>query len=391
MRFLHLLLVGAALGCSSTSTNEGDADAGTGGSAGDSGADAPALCDDAGLASDPNHCGACGHSCLGGGCVDGKCMPTSIFDNDTKKYGSSGTMGPLLVDGDYLFVGDAGDLGATGLTGALWRMATDGTDLLRLDEPGSTEVQAIALNKSSLFWTSLEGSVKQVSTAGGSVSLLAPETGGTLRGIAAAGNHVFYAAGPVIKQLYTIGNASAAVTPGLANPQGVAVSGSHVYFTTLGAGSSDGAVQRAPVDLSNTPPALKGPVEPLVAAQPGPGALALDATHVFWLTGDGSVHRAGLGGDEPTVLAEGKEDPDRTPQGIALDATYVYWTSWGACTNAAGCGAKPLQGRVQRVPKAGGAKRILAEGKFLPTGIGVDASAVYWTNWWFGSVSRLAL
>lgn len=393
-----IVLLFAALvstqGCSSTSTNPAEATgggAGAGGTVGDSGPDAPAPCADAGLASDPENCGACGHSCLGGACVEGKCTPTIIFQNDAKKYGTTGTLGPLVVDGDYLFIGDVGDLGSTGLTGALWRMTTDGTDLLRLDEAGTTEVQAVALNAGSLFWTSVEGKVSQVSTAGGAPSTLATEPGGGLRGIAVTTNHVFYVAGPVIKQLYTIGNANVAVTPGLANPSNVALSGGYVYFTTQGAGAADGAVQRVPVDLSNAPPTIKGPVEPLVAGQPIPSALALDATHVFWVTGDGNVHRAAPDGAQVELLHAGTEDPDRAPQGIALDDKYVYWSSWGSCVNAAGCGGKKIHGRVQRVAKVGGAKEILAEGEFLPTGIGVDSKAVYWTNWWFSSVSRLAL
>ncbi len=38
------------------------------------GGPAPA-CDPANAASDPNHCGRCGHSCLGGTCSGGKCQP----------------------------------------------------------------------------------------------------------------------------------------------------------------------------------------------------------------------------------------------------------------------------------------------------------------------------
>lgn len=240
----------------------------------------------------------------------------------------------------------------------------------------------------------LEGNLNKVGKGGGPVATLATETGGTLRGLTVAGNHVFYVSGSVVNQLYQVGNAKAAVTPGLAAPSAVALSGSYLYFTaagTTGASFSDGALGRVPVELSSAPPKLVGPVEPLADAQNHPSALALDATHVFWLTGEGHVHRAKLDGSDGTVLAQGTEDPDRTPQGIALDSTHVYWTSWGACPNAAGCGDKQLHGRVQRVAKTGGPKQILAEGKFLPTGIGVDASAVYWTNWWFTSVSRLAL
>jgi len=45
---------------------------------GDGGTDATPPCDESMTASDPNHCGKCGHSCLGGACVAGDCKPAVL-------------------------------------------------------------------------------------------------------------------------------------------------------------------------------------------------------------------------------------------------------------------------------------------------------------------------
>lgn len=176
-------------------------------------------------------------------------------------------------------------------------------------------------------------------------------------------------------------------------PGALALSGSHLYYTTggSGVGSSDGSVGRISVDLKSPPSKTPGLNETLAQGQMSPSAIAIDAVAVYWVTLQGDLHRLALAGGPEKVLAAGAEDADVNPQAIALDDTHVYWTSWGACLNAGGCGEKKLHGRVQRVPKTGGAKEVLAEGGFLATGIAVDKSAVYWTNWWFTSVARLAL
>lgn len=395
-----LVPLAVALGCSSTTENPkaGAGGAGAGGTSGASGASGSAgasggaagtaQCNDAGLLTDEHNCGSCGHSCLGGGCVAGKCQPAVIFSKPGSSS-TSGALGPLVADGLRLFVGDSGDLGKSVLTGALWVMDLDGKNFERLDPGGSTEVVALASDSTTVYWTSAEGVLKAVNKEGGAVSSLVSDPV-TMHGVAVFGKHAFYVGGTTVKQVYLVGDKSWALTGPLPNPRALAVSGGYLYFTTSGNSPAfvDGTLSRIAVDLGDSPSQALKPVETLAQDQFSPGPLATDATHVYWSTAEGDIHRMPFAGSAPEKVAKANDAADQAPQAIAVDAAYVYWTSWGACVTT-GC---TIKGRVQRAPKDGGsAKEVLAEGEMLPTGIAVDQGAVYWTNWWFASVSRLAL
>jgi hypothetical protein len=57
------------------------------------------------LASDPENCGACGHRCLGGVCVDGLCQPVEIAGGFTSP-------GTLAVGAGYIYVRDRSSSGS---------------------------------------------------------------------------------------------------------------------------------------------------------------------------------------------------------------------------------------------------------------------------------------
>jgi hypothetical protein len=56
---------------------------------------APPVC---GAADDPNNCGGCHHSCLGGACASGVCQPVVLAEGQLDLYG--GGPGAILVDGE---------------------------------------------------------------------------------------------------------------------------------------------------------------------------------------------------------------------------------------------------------------------------------------------------
>jgi hypothetical protein len=82
------------------------------------------------------------------------------------------------------------------------------------------------------------------------------------------------------------------------------------------------------------------------------------------------------GGGMPVVVASSQIQPS----GIVVDATYVYWSNyaWGNVT----------MGTVMRAAKNGGAPEVLASGLAHPGAMAQDATALYWTA--ASAVMRLA-
>ena len=122
-----------------------------------------------------------------------------------------------------------------------------------------------------------------------------------------------------------------------------------------------------------------------------PGALAIDATDVYFTRGgtsannysDGAVMKVPIEGGMPIMLASGQ----RSPSGIAVDTSAVYWTDWGTFV---GPSLDHALDTVMAVPLGGGSPVTLASGQNGPQGVAVDATNIYWTNS-YGTVMRMPL
>jgi sugar lactone lactonase YvrE len=96
----------------------------------------------------------------------------------------------------------------------------------------------------------------------------------------------------------------------------------------------------------------------------------VDSTSVYWTaSNDGTVMEVPIGGGTPVALASLQS----YPTGIAVDGTSVYWTNYAGAGSCA-------RGSVMKVGLAGGAPITLAADQLFPDGIAVDATSVYWTN-----------
>ena len=123
---------------------------------------------------------------------------------------------------------------------------------------------------------------------------------------------------------------------------------------------------------------LGGAPMQLAGSQSDVKGLVVDATSVYWVTGNGgAVMKVPLDGGVVTELASGPADY------IAVDATHVYWTSYGGHT-------------VMRVPLGGGAPSQVAATRTTTSAIAVDATSVYWVdqgtspNFSDGAIMKLA-
>lgn len=86
----------------------------------------------------------------------------------------------------------------------------------------------------------------------------------------------------------------------------------------------------------------------------------MDGKAIYWAE-EGAIVKWGKYGGSPFVLASGVISPRR----VAADGYFVYWTDFDA-------------GTVSRVPKDGGEVEILAAGEEKPGEIAVDDDYVYW-------------
>jgi hypothetical protein len=147
----------------------------------------------------------------------------------------------------------------------------------------------VAVGGSALFFVDgVDGDVREVPIAGGSVSIFAASQYATA----------------------------------------LATDASNVYWTASPTAST-GTVLQEPLDGGS-------PVT-LVSNLDEPDAIAVDATNVYFATGgsgNGTVARVPIGGGTPTTLATGQSEP----VGIALNSTTVFWVTFG-------------DGKIQSVPK----------------------------------------
>jgi hypothetical protein len=105
--------------------------------------------------------------------------------------------------------------------------------------------------------------------------------------------------------------------------------------------------------------------------------LVADATHLYYWLRAGTVKRIARSGGAPEIIVDSSRVvPTRPPipeaalnfsqafDTVALDAEHVYWIA-------------PRQGAVFRAEKSGGAPQVLADGLDTPVALAVDAGQVY--------------
>ena len=146
---------------------------------------------------------------------------------------------------------------------------------------------------------------------------------------------------------------------GVAFGPGLAVSASHVYWT-----SEDGtSIGRAKLDGSG--------INLSFIASGFADGLAVSASHVYW-TSPNSIGRANLDGTgvNPSFIS----GAGFFPVGVAVDARHIYWATQPA--------SEFVQGSIGRANLNGTGvdPSFIAEAGFYPFGVAVDAGHIYWTS-----------
>jgi len=196
-------------------------------------------------------------------------------------------------------------------------------------------------------------------------------------------------------------------TGGSAGSSGVAGASQCVPGTGGPGGfGGDAGCESAPIDTDTDPTncgQLGHVCDPVALAsdQGLPGAVATDATHVYWLnsgsntftgctfsptlpdvcsgntvgTHDGAVMKVPLGGGTPIALAGGMG----SLRAIAADATNVYFVEYNQWFTSPGVTDEAWN--VMKVPLGGGTPTILAERQAAPTAIVIRGANAYWVNY----------
>jgi hypothetical protein len=106
---------------------------------------------------------------------------------------------------------------------------------------------------------------------------------------------------------------------GASSPCGVVVDSAHIYWANQGPIGTGTTIGRANLDGSNVD-------QSFISGASDPCGIAVDGSHVYWANlGSGSIGRANLNGtgvDQNFI-------PTSSPCGLAVDAGHIYWSTAG--------------------------------------------------------------
>ncbi|KIG15839.1 hypothetical protein DB30_05146 [Enhygromyxa salina] len=304
------------------------------------------------LGEDPEHCGACGHDCLGGTCDAGTCAPVelasgkgrlfmALVDQTHVYYGGDGVAvgrigkdgsddvvlapaGPMLTDKEWCyesaFTGDAvvwgNDWVQPGVRGCTVPDCAGGVQTFM---PGMNMfTMTYDATNSRLYWNQGADLVSAAWPGGNSTVFLA---GQNPRDLATDGDYVYWVARLAVEDYHVrkraVGGGNM-VELALNRPEaiGFAVGGSKLFW-----GESVGIVQ-APL-----PNGIGGADPQVFANVTGIRKIVADSSHLYWTSqqdGVGTVGRCPLAGCDgpPEILAQVED-----PWGITFDPAAIYFVT----------------------------------------------------------------
>jgi hypothetical protein len=286
---------------------------------------------------DVHNCGACGHDCRGGSCLDGVCQPWVVAHKES-------AYGVAAADHMLFFSSNA-------LDGGIY-VSVDGGEATLFTGAAYPNVIAVAAASNTLYWG--EGlDVERV--------------------------HRCPLGSQCVEGALIVKNGLSTYEYELYPTATFAFAGQAVYFTQGGSSATNvGAIWVASQGAVSNPSALVG-------AQALPNGIAADpeAGVLYWGTdtyseaqNNGSIYSATLDGASVAPIASMQS----SPQNVFFYEGNLYWTNCGTTDDAGGCGDN---GSVSVcTPSLGNcdSPRVLASEQRAAFGLWVDDGGVYYTT-----------
>ncbi|MGW6263057.1 DUF5050 domain-containing protein [Streptomyces sp. NPDC055085] len=228
---------------------------------------------------------------------------------------------------------------------------TIGTDPKTLAS-GYQPSYGVAVNDSHIYWTNFgDGKVYAANTDGSGVNTLeSGQQGQNLpAGVAVDDSNIYWsdlAGDGAIKKANLDGTDSGVITLFTGHSRGLAVDGSHIYWTN----ADDGTIYEASLNGSG--------MKPLVTGQNAKAGIAVDGSHIYWTNAaNGTINEANLDGSGVTPLVYNQS----SPTGVAVDDSNIYWANWNGS-----------DGRIQAADLDGhGGTTVFDLGDDAPYGVAV--------------------
>ena len=318
-------------------------------------------CDDDGvcetdLETDKDHCGACGHGCLGASCVNARCQPIQLRSGQTYPH-------DIAVDDSHVFWTTGG--GGNG-SGTVMKLNKDGSAPRTLVDDGY-KPRGIDVDDAYVYWADGgNGSLHRIpktATGLGQDEVLVSGMAGETKGegfVRRFGDRIFwsYEKAGTVRSVTLDGSDVTVHAAGQELPRQIALVDDMIYFTVGAPG-----IRRVPL--------VGGAVQILESADElskfSFGMVAVGDTVVFRESNygsgfDGRVTAYDPARDDFTVLVESSGARD-----ITADATHLFWCSEDEQT-------------LSRARHDGSELTVLATQQVDPTSVAVDDEALYWTN-----------
>ncbi len=338
---------------------------------------------------DAEHCGSCGHSCLGGDCSAQVCQPLRLASGEGAPTG-------ITLDDDYVYY------------------VCPRTEFVRrVPKSGGVAAQTIANNRVDwprdityavgyLFFTEGDYVYRMLPDGSEAPTVWYPATwtAETLtqidtdygqNGVADIDARLIWSGSSYVLEELALSDGRGAFVEqgGPGDPGAVAIDPDFFFWSRMGSGHNNGYIRARTRTSSPTNIAIADLVGHVVA-------LTFDGTYLYWameglddedtavttdvLPNTGAIFRAEFVSGTQTWLAPVPviENINR-PWDIIVDDEWVYWTSLGDST-------------VNQVAKSGGSPVVLASDQGLPWYLAQDELSIYWTNSSYpsGTVMRLA-